>query len=154
MNRKYEDEVFLSVDIEADGPIPGDNSMLSFGVAAFTRGKELIGSFERNLEVLPDATPDASTTAFWQKNPEAYAVTRENTVPPLYAFISFKRWLASLPGVHKYIMLAYPAGFDFTFMHWYSHHFMGYDPVGFSCLDVKTYAMAVLKTPSFRKYRL
>lgn len=28
-------EIFVSTDIEADGPIPGPNSMLSFGFVAF-----------------------------------------------------------------------------------------------------------------------
>ena len=30
-------EIYVSTDIEADGPIPGPNSMLSFGSAAYTR---------------------------------------------------------------------------------------------------------------------
>lgn len=29
-------EIYVSTDIETDGPIPGPNSMLSFGSAAFT----------------------------------------------------------------------------------------------------------------------
>ena len=29
-------EIFVSTDVEADGPIPGPNSMLSFGSAAYT----------------------------------------------------------------------------------------------------------------------
>jgi hypothetical protein len=32
-------EIYVSTDIEADGPIPGPNSMLSFGSAAYTAGK-------------------------------------------------------------------------------------------------------------------
>jgi hypothetical protein len=38
-------EIYVSTDVEADGPIPGPNSMLSFGSAAYTGGKELIGTF-------------------------------------------------------------------------------------------------------------
>jgi hypothetical protein len=30
-------EIYVSTDVEADGPIPGPNSMLSFGSAAYTR---------------------------------------------------------------------------------------------------------------------
>jgi hypothetical protein len=29
-------EIYVSTDVEADGPIPGPNSMLSFGSAAYT----------------------------------------------------------------------------------------------------------------------
>lgn len=51
-------EIYVSTDVEADGPIPGPNSMLSFGSAACTGGKELIGTFSANLETLPGATVD------------------------------------------------------------------------------------------------
>jgi len=35
-------EIYLSIDIEADGPIPGPYSMLSFGIAAFSMDKVLL----------------------------------------------------------------------------------------------------------------
>jgi hypothetical protein len=35
-------EIYVSTDVEADGPIPGPNSMLSFGSAAYTGKKELL----------------------------------------------------------------------------------------------------------------
>ncbi|GEM_PF-2073434 len=38
-------EVYVSTDVEADGPIPGPNSMLSCAAAAFSADKELIGTF-------------------------------------------------------------------------------------------------------------
>ena len=37
-------EIYVSTDVEADGPIPGPNSMLSFGSAAYTVDKTLIGT--------------------------------------------------------------------------------------------------------------
>jgi hypothetical protein len=39
MSRKP--EIYVSTDIEADGPIPGMNSMLSFGSAAYLADKTL-----------------------------------------------------------------------------------------------------------------
>ena len=54
-------EVYVSTDIETDGPIPGANSMLSFASIAYDdEGREL-RSFAVNLETLPDAIPDART---------------------------------------------------------------------------------------------
>ena len=44
-----QDEIYVSTDVEADGPIPGRNSMLSFGSAAFRRSGQMIGSFSVNL---------------------------------------------------------------------------------------------------------
>src|ERR1700728_1404011 len=54
-------EIYVSTDVEADAPIPGPNSMLSFGSAAYTGGKELIGTFSANRETLPGATADPKT---------------------------------------------------------------------------------------------
>ena len=38
-------DIYVSVDIEADGPIPGDFSMLSLGAVAFNDDGEEIDSF-------------------------------------------------------------------------------------------------------------
>ena len=50
----------MSTDVEADGPIPGPNSMLSFGSAAYTADETLLGTFTANLLTLPGATADPS----------------------------------------------------------------------------------------------
>ena len=54
-----DDEYYVSIDIEADGPAPGLNSMLSLGAAAFTADGALVDTFSANLEALPDAREDA-----------------------------------------------------------------------------------------------
>lgn len=41
-------EIYVSTDVEADGPIPGINSMLSFGSAAYLADKTLISTFTAN----------------------------------------------------------------------------------------------------------
>jgi hypothetical protein len=46
-------EIYVSTDIEADGPIPGPHSMLSLGSAAYTGEKQLLSTFSANLETLP-----------------------------------------------------------------------------------------------------
>ena len=53
------DEIYVSTDIEADGPIPGPHSMLSFASAAFLPDKTLVGTYSANLATLPDAQGDA-----------------------------------------------------------------------------------------------
>ena len=51
-------EIYVSTDVETDGPIPGLNSMLSLGSAAYLPGKTLIDTFSANLETLPGAIAD------------------------------------------------------------------------------------------------
>ena len=41
-------EIYVSVDVESDGPYPLDYSMLSFGAAAFTSEGVMINTFSAN----------------------------------------------------------------------------------------------------------
>lgn len=142
-------EIYVSTDIESDGPIPGRNSMLSFASWAFTVDVKTgviteIGRFERNLEQLPEAKPDPKTmTEFWDKNPEAWAACRKDTVPAEKAMREYVNWLKAFP--RKPVFAAYPAGYDWTFVYWYLIAFAGESPYGFQAWDAKTYASAVLK---------
>jgi DNA polymerase III alpha subunit (gram-positive type) len=137
-------EIYVSTDIETDGLIPGSNSMLSFASAAYLGDKTLIGTFSANLQTLPEATGDPKTMAWWQTQPEAWQATRTNLQAPAEAMQSYVAWLKSLPG--KPVFVAYPAGFDFLFVYWYLIRFTGESPFSFSALDIKSYAMAMLKT--------
>ena len=65
-------EIYVSVDIEADGPIPGPHSMLSLGAAAFTDQAELVATFSSNLECLPSAKGHPDTLDWWKTQSEAW----------------------------------------------------------------------------------
>jgi hypothetical protein len=136
-------EVYVSTDVETDGPIPGPNSMLSFASAAYLADKTLVRTFAANLETLPGAAPDPVTSSWWREHREAYEATRTNLVEPEWAMQDYVRWLKALPG--RPVFVGYPAGFDFLFVYWYLIRFAKESPFSFSALDVKTYAMAMLK---------
>lgn len=139
---KNKPEIYVSTDIEADGPIPGQNSMLSFGSAAYTADKELISTFEANLELLPEAQPDPKTMEWWQGQPEAWATSRANLQGPKKAMQDYLGWLKALPGIPVFV--GYPAAYDFMFVYWYLIRFTGESPFSHSALDIKTLAMALL----------
>lgn len=138
-------EIFVSTDIEADGPIPGIYSMLSFGSAAYLPDKTLISTFSANLETLPDAITHPKTMAWWQTQPDAWAACHTNLQKPEVAMQNYSSWLKSLPG--QPVFLAYPATFDFMFIQWYLIRFTGESPFAYGAIDIRTYAMAMLKTP-------
>ena len=138
-------EVYVSTDVEADGPIPGDYSMLSFASAAYMPNKELIGTFSTNLETLPDAKTHPKTMEWWKSQPEAWAACRTDLQDPASAMKKYLDWLNTLPG--KPVFVAYPAAYDFMFVYWYLIHFTGESPFSHSALDIKTFAMAMLKKP-------
>jgi len=141
-------EVFISVDIESNGPIPGDYSMLSLGAASFSQNGELLSTFTVNLKDLSGAKADPDTMAWWATNQEAYDATRKDMVDPKLAMEQYVSWIKEQPG--SPVFVGYPAGFDFLFIYWYLIHFTGESPFSFSALDIKTYVMAVLKT-DYRK---
>ncbi|OLB66503.1 MAG: exonuclease [Actinobacteria bacterium 13_2_20CM_2_72_6] len=137
-------EIYVSTDVETDGPIPGPHSMLSFASAAYTAGKELLGTFDANLVTLPGASGDATTMAWWTTQPQAWAACRTDPEDPAVAMVRYKAWLDELPG--RPVFVGYPAAFDFMFVYWYLIRFAGSSPFSHSALDIKTYAMAVLGT--------
>jgi hypothetical protein len=148
MSTPPQPEIYVSTDIETDGPIPGSHSMLSFASAAFLPDKTLVGTFTANLETLPSANGDPDTMEWWSKNPEAWNAARTNLQAPEDAMRQYLDWIKTLPG--KPVFVGYPAGFDFLFVYWYLIYFTGESPFSFSALDIKSYAMAVLKT-EFKK---
>jgi len=138
------EEIYVSTDVEADGPIPGPNSMLSFASAAYRADKTLVGTFEANLITLPNAEGDPKTMAWWQSQPEAWAACRANQRDPAVVMPKYVAWLKALPG--KPVFVAYPAAYDFMFVYWYMIKFAGESPFSHSALDIKTFAMALLGT--------
>jgi hypothetical protein len=137
-------EIYVSTDVETDGPIPGPHSMLSFGSAAYTAEGRLVGTFTVNLSTLPDAAGHPDTMAWWGTQPEAWAACRSDQEDPASAMVRYRSWLEKLPG--KPVFVGYPAAFDFLFVYWYLIRFAGRSPFSHSALDIKTYAMAVLGT--------
>ena len=137
-------EVYVSTDVESDGPIPGPHSMLSFASAAFLPDKTLVDTFTANLKTLPGSTADPATMNWWRQHPEKWAAGRADLQEPELAMRRYVDWVHKLPG--RPVFVAYPAGFDFLFVYWYLIRFVGDSPFSFSALDIKTYAMAMLKT--------
>ncbi|HYG96537.1 MAG TPA: hypothetical protein VD741_05450 [Solirubrobacterales bacterium] len=136
-------DLYISADIEADGPIPGPYSMLSFGLA-------VAGSYDG--EALRPAAPEPPT--FYRElkpisarfEPEALAVSGldrdrlcvEGCDPP-DAMGEAKEWIREQAGDRLPVMVAYPAVFDWMFMYWYFVRFAGGSPFGVSgSLDMKT----------------
>ena len=137
-------EIYVSTDVETDGPIPGPYSMLSFGSAAYRNDKTLIDTFTVNLETLEGASSHPDTMAWWARQPEAWHSCRQDLRPPGEAMAGYVAWLEALPGTPVFV--GYPAGFDFLFIYWYLIRFAGRSPFSFSAVDIKTFAMAVLGT--------
>ena len=138
-------EIYVSTDIEVDGPIPGPHSMLSIGSAAFSAEGELLSTFSANLKTLQGASGHPTNMAWWAKQPEAWEASRKEVKSPEVVMQDYTQWLKELGG--KAVFVGYPAVFDFMFVYWYLMYFVGESPFEHSAIDIRSYAMAVLKKP-------
>jgi len=141
-------EIYVSTDIEADGPIPGAHSMLSLGSAAYLADKTLLDTFSANLETLPGAHPDPRTLSWWEQHPEAWAACRQAPRPPQTVMHEYLEWLWALPG--KPLFVGWPAAWDFMWVYWYLMRFTGERPFTEAALDIRSYAMGMRRV-AFRK---
>jgi hypothetical protein len=138
-------EIYVSTDTETDGPIPGPHSMLSLASAAYFEDKTLASTWSANLHLLEGAAGHPKTMEWWQTQPEAWRACRSELQAPASAMNSYAAWVRALPG--KPVFVAYPAGFDWTFVYWYLIRFTSDSPFSHSALDIKTFAMALLDCP-------
>jgi len=134
-------EIYVSTDVETDGPIPGPYSLLSIGCAAYLPDKTLLGTFSANLETLPGASGHPRTMAWWETQKEAWAAHRKHTQPPEQAMRALLAWLHGLPGLPVFV--GFPVTFDFMFVQWYLFNFTKSSPFRHSGIDLRTLAMAL-----------
>lgn len=150
---KAKQEVFVSLDVEADGPFPGLNSMLSAGYAAFIDGQEQpLTTFYRNLELLPGATENSETMKWWnstEQNRKMYEATRVDMIPPEQFVQDFIEWRNEHfpPSDWDMVVVCYPLAFDWKWPDYYFCRYHGRNPLGFSrAIDLKSYVHARLGT--------
>jgi len=151
--RRDDRSLMLSVDIEANGPIPGDYSMYSFGAVAFIPEKwdyfqepkaNIISTFYGVCDELPGAMEDPDTMAWWKTQPVAFKIARTNPRPPEHVMEDFALWVEETRAGLPVTVIGYPVTFDFMFLYWYHWHFMREMPEwGFQGYDIKTQAAVV-----------
>ena len=142
----FETEIYVSVDIEADGPHPGHYSMLSLGAAAFNSSGKLLDTFSQNLLELPGASRHPDTMEWWEKQGDAWDKAREDARTPVRVIVEFKDWLMQpeWKGRAK-SFVGYPVGYDYMWVSWYMSEFLGSDePFNHSGIDIKTLGMLIM----------
>jgi hypothetical protein len=109
--------VYIVTDCEFDGPVPGENSLLSFGSVAVSEDGDFVGEFEAVLHPLPGAAADPVTTAFWRRNPEAWAAATERPEPADAVISRFVGWIRSFDA--DAVFAAHPVALDGP---WFDHY--------------------------------
>lgn len=135
---------YIMVDIESDGPIPGDYSMISFG--AVLVDQQLDKTFYGKLRPVSD-----------QFIPEALAVSghsREETLTfedPKTVMENFAKWIREVCKDQP-IFISDNNGFDWMFICWYFHHFTGKNPFGFSSQNLGSLYKGLVQD-TFRNFK-
>jgi hypothetical protein len=143
MTNHLTEEILISIDAEFTGPIPGRNSMISFGATAHQGDGKELSSFKVNICELPGSTRDADTMHWWSKFPEAWTQATEYPIDPELAMQNFDSWIKELDGTPK--LMGWPYSADFLFVYWYYVMFLDcIPPFGFDGIDIKSYALAKL----------
>ena len=128
---------YIMVDIEADGPIPGDYSMIALG--AVLVDEQLDRTFYGKLRPISD-----------NYIPEALKVSgfsREETLTfddPATVMKDFETWIKANSNGRPFF-ISDNNGFDWMFVCWYFHHFTKKNPFGFSSQNLGSLYKGLVK---------
>jgi hypothetical protein len=137
-------DVFISADVEADGPVPGPNSMLSFGLAVagrfdgerFERADPSARTFYRELQPI---SAEFDPAALEVANLDRDRLVASGVAPDV-AMSEAAEWVRSAADGGGPVLVAYPLAYDWMWLYWYFVRFSATgSPFGHSrCLDIKT----------------
>jgi len=116
---------FYVVDVESDGPLPGPNSMVCFG--AVKVDAELNTTFYGKVKPISDKwIPDALAIS---------GFSREQHLKfddPAIVMPNFADWVNKTNTKGRPIFITDNPAFDFAYMNYYFHTYVGSNPFGFS----------------------
>jgi DNA polymerase III epsilon subunit-like protein len=131
---------YIMVDIESDGPVPAEYSMICFG--AVLVDDQLDKTFYGKLRPISD-----------QWIPEALEVSgfsREDTFQfddPYEVMENFSKWIAA-HCKNRPIFISDNNGFDWQFINYYFHRFVKKNPFGHSSTNIGSLYKGLVKDTS------
>lgn len=137
-------ELYVSIDVETDGPSPGLNNMLSLGSALFTEEEKEIGTFYKKIKPLHSTYQNSDTMKWWETQPEGWQEVNKHQEEPIEAVRAFTSWLEGFEKKYKLVAVGWPIAFDFAFVNYYCWAFAGHNPLGYAGLDIRSYAAGVI----------
>ncbi|KPG95934.1 exonuclease [Pseudomonas sp. RIT-PI-q] len=129
---KIDKEIFVSVDVEASGPIPGKYSMLSIGACVVSAPSQQFSCYLKPIS-------DEFVPAAMEVTGLSLEKLREEGLEPVKAMTQFKAWVDSLTGEGETVVfVGLNASFDWGFVNYYFHQFLQENPFGIAALDIKS----------------
>ena len=139
---------YFLTDVEADGPIPGDYSMISIGCVVVRPG--LDRRFSANLRPISEKYVEEALSVSGKTRSETMLAE-----DPKQVMQRFAEWIAANSD-SRTLFISDNNGFDWMFVCWYFHHFMGVNPFGYSSTNLGSLYKGMVKSTrkSFKHLRL
>ena len=135
---------YIMVDVETDGPIPGDYSMISFGAVLIN--DNLDKTFYGQLKPI---------SANYQEDAlKVSGFSRAETLSfqdPKEVMLQFESWIKENSSGRS-IFISDNNGFDWMFICWYFHHFIKRNPFGYSSQNLGSLYKGMVKD-TFKNFK-
>lgn len=122
---------FISVDIEASGPIPGEYSMLSLGACEIANMKN---TYYAEIQPLNENC----VAEAMKVNGLSLDKLKKEGLSPYKAMRKFADWIKLISNGKDPIFVAFNLGFDWSFVNYYFVKYIGYNPFGVSGIDAES----------------
>lgn len=137
MNDNFKNEVYISVDVETAGPFPGKYSLLSIGACVVDKQEHTF-----YIELKP--TSRVFTNDALRIHNLDMTKLLQTGIDPKQAMAKFAEWVqAVVPFGSIPVLVAFNAAFDWMFINFYFHQYLGENPFGHTALDIKSYYMGL-----------
>jgi DNA polymerase III epsilon subunit-like protein len=128
-------EIFLSIDVETSGPIPGEYSMLTLGACNVDDPGQV---FSCEFKPISDKV-DVKAMEVTGLSLTKLAV---DGLAPEIAMAQFRAWVEEVAGEQGTpVFVGLNAPFDWSFVNYYFHRYLQANPFGFAALDIKALYM-------------
>lgn len=114
----------IMIDVESDGPAPGLYNMVCFGAVSVRDPTQTF--FGKTKPIVDRCIPEALAISGYSR------VQHELFPDPQITMLEFKEWIKTLVGEERPLMISDNPAFDFQFINYYFHAFVGSSPFGHS----------------------
>ncbi len=125
---RYPSEIYVSTDVEADGPIPGPHSMLSFASATCWPTRPCSGPSPPTRKPCPAPPRHPVQMQWWKTQPEAWATCRRDLERPEDVMPRYVEWWKALLPASRCSSPFRPVSIS-HWVFWYMMRYAGRSPL-------------------------
>jgi DNA polymerase III alpha subunit (gram-positive type) len=129
-------EVYISVDIESAGPIPGKYSMLALGACE-------VGQTDKQFYIEIQPINDLFVPEAMNVIGRPLSDFEKSGVNAAAAMQKFVNWIDQVGHKRTPVFVGFNGTFDWSFVNWYFHTYLKSNPFGFGGIDIKSYYMGL-----------